>query len=187
MTRIVAISGSLRRGSFNTALLRDAARIAPRDVEIEIASLAGIPLFDADREEAEGPPQPVTELKERLADADGLLIATPEYNAGIPGGVKNAVDWLSRPASDIPRVFGDLPVALVGVGGRGGTRFAQAAWLPVLRYLGTRPWSGASLYGAGAWQLFADGELVDDKTRELLARVVEGFSTHCAELPRRRG
>jgi chromate reductase, NAD(P)H dehydrogenase (quinone) len=187
VTAIVGISGSLRQGSYNTAMLRAASAMAPEGARIEAASIAEIPLYNADVQEQEGFPAPVTELKDRLAAADGLLICTPEYNWGIPGVTKNAVDWLSRPADDIPRVFGDLPVGLIGAGGRSGTRYAQAAWLPVLRTLGTRAWFGATLFVARSWEAFSDeGDIIDPKVRELLERFVQGFAAYCAEQPRRR-
>lgn len=99
-----------------------------------------------------------------------LLIATPEYNNSMPGVLKNAIDWLSRPASDIAKVFGDKPVKLLGATpGAGVTRLSQSAWLPVLRALGTRAWSGKQLYVPAAGQVFdAGGKLVDEKVRKLL-------------------
>jgi chromate reductase len=163
------------------------AEFAPSGTTIEIASIAEIPLYDQDEMDASGPPAGVVELQDRLAAADGLLIATPEYNNSIPGVAKNAIDWLSRPASSIPRVFGDLPVALIGAGGRSGTRFSQAAWLPVLRVLGTRPWFESTFYATGAAQLFDEGGiLTDEQTRELLRDRVVDFARYCEELPRRR-
>ena len=187
MTAIVGISGSLRRGSYNSALLREAAALAPDGCEIEVASIAGIPPYDQDRQEAEGFPPPVAALKDRVAACDGLLIATPEYNWGIPGVAKNAIDWLSRPADDMARVFGDLPVGLIGAGGRGGTRYAQAAWLHVFRYLHVRPWFGEALFATNAWELFdRSGQLTDPKIRQLLERYVTGFAAFCTEHPRRR-
>jgi NAD(P)H-dependent FMN reductase len=178
MTRIVGISGSLRRGSFNAALLRAAASLAPAGTQIEIASIAEFPLFDADVENERGIPQAVTTLKDRIAAADGLLLVTPEYNQSIPGVFKNAIDWLTRPPQDIERVFGEKCVALIGATpGMGGTRLAQAAWLPVLRALGTRTWTGMQLYVAGATQVFdADGTLTDPKIRKRLADFVAGFA-----------
>ncbi|MEQ1508241.1 MAG: NADPH-dependent FMN reductase, partial [Myxococcota bacterium] len=164
--------------SYNAGLLRAAAEVAPPGVTLELASIAGIPLYDADVEAASGIPPLVTALKDRIAAADGLVLATPEYNNGIPGVFKNAIDWLSRPPADIPRVFGDRPVALIGATpGQGGTRLAQLAWLPVLHTLGMRVFSGKSLYVAGAGALFdATGRLADDRTRERLAAVVAGFA-----------
>lgn len=178
MARIIGIAGSTRRGSYNAALLRAAAEQAPSSLTVESASIAGIPLYDADLESAQGVPEEVTALKDTIAAADGLLLVTPEYNNSIPGVFKNAVDWLSRPAKDIPRVFGDRPVALMGATpGLGGTRLAQNAWLAVLRTLGTRPYCGKQLYVAGAGQVFdTDGRLVDEKVRKLLSEFVAGFA-----------
>jgi NAD(P)H-dependent FMN reductase len=180
MTRIVGIAGSLRRGSCNAALLRAARELAPPDVEIEIASLVGVPLYDGDVEAERGIPDVVTALKERIATATGLLLATPEYNHSIPGVLKNAIDWLSRPPEDIPRVFGDRPVALLGATpGPGGTRLAQTAWLPVLRVLGARAWAGKQLYVAGAGKVFdPEGRLVDEKIRKLLSEFVAAFAAY---------
>jgi NAD(P)H-dependent FMN reductase len=178
MARLIGIAGSLRKASFNAALLRAAAELAPAGTTVEIASIAGIPLYDGDVEAEKGVPGAVTALKSRIADADGLLLVTPEYNNSMPGVLKNAIDWLSRPPKDIPRVFGGKPVAILGATpGVGGTRLAQAAWLPVLRALGTRPWFGKSLYVTGAAQaLDADGRLVDEKVRQLLSELMAGFA-----------
>jgi chromate reductase, NAD(P)H dehydrogenase (quinone) len=129
----------------------------------------------------------VAELKDALRAADGLLIATPEYNWGIPGYLKNALDWASRPPADVPGVFGDLPVALIGAGGLAGTRFAQAAWLSVFRYLKMRPWFGEPLFVDRSRERFDEsGRLTDEATRERLRAVVGSFVDHCAQLPRRR-
>jgi NAD(P)H-dependent FMN reductase len=178
MTTIIGISGSLRAGSFNTSLLRAAAQLMPLGVTLEIASIKGIPLYDADVETAEGIPPAVAALKERIAGADGLLLATPEYNNGIPGVFKNAIDWLSRPPADIPRVFGDRPVAVIGASPGGfGTILAQEAWLPVLRTLGTQPWFGAKLMVSRAGSVFgANGELIDEKIKTQLQQYLQAFS-----------
>ncbi|MBI3450914.1 MAG: NAD(P)H-dependent oxidoreductase [Acidobacteria bacterium] len=178
MARIVGISGSLRKGSYNTALLRAAAGLAPAGTQVDIASIAGIPLYDGDVESAQGLPAAVTALKDHLATSDGILLVTPEYNSSIPGVFKNAMDWLSRPSKDIPRVFGDKPVAIMGATpGRAGTRLAQTAWLPVLRALGTRAWSGSQLYVSEAGKVFdPEGKLVDAKVRELLSDFMARFS-----------
>ncbi|MBX3190748.1 MAG: NAD(P)H-dependent oxidoreductase [Labilithrix sp.] len=178
MPKIVGIAGSLRKASFNGWLLRAAKELAPAGTEIDVASISGIPLYDADVESGSGIPDAVTALKERIKAADGLLIVTPEYNHSIPGVVKNAIDWLSRPPKDIPSVFGDKPVAIVGATpGAGGTRLSQAAWLPILRTLGTRPWFGKQLYVASAGQAFdAEGKLVDEKVKKLLSDLLAGFT-----------
>lgn len=171
--RILGIAGSLREGSFNRALLRAAAQLVPEGAAIDVDTIEGIPLYDGDVEAASGVPARVEELKDRIAGADGLLIVTPEYNNGIPGVAKNAIDWLSRPPKDIPRVFGGKPVGLIGATtGRGGTRFAQQHWLSVLRTLGTVPFFEKSLYVADARSLFQDGELVDETVRRLLSEYV---------------
>ena len=102
MTTILGLSGSLRRASYNTALLRAAREVAPDGVELEIGSIAGIPLYDGDVESEHGLPAAVAELKEKIVAADGLLLVTPEYNNSLPGVFKNAIDWLSRPAEGHP-------------------------------------------------------------------------------------
>lgn len=177
MTTIIGISGSLRAGSYNTALLRAAARRMPSGASLDIATIKGIPIYDGDVEASEGIPQEVTALKDRIAACDGLLLATPEYNNGIPGAFKNAIDWLSRPPADIPRVFGNRPTAVIGASPGGfGTILAQNAWLPVLRTLGTQPWHGGRLIVSRAGSLFNDaGELVDEKMEAQLQQFLNGF------------
>ena len=188
--RILALGGSLRARSRNRALLGEAAALAPSKTEFDLSQLAVIgwlPLFNQDVEERNGVPSAVVELKDALRAADGLLIATPEYNWGIPGFLKNAIDWASRPPSDIPHVFGDLPVALVGAGGLSGTRNAQTAWVAVFRYLKMRPWFGNSLFVDRSSEWFdPDNRLTDEATREQLRAVVGGFADYCAQLPRVR-
>lgn len=177
MAKLIGLSGSLRQGSFNTALLRAAAGLMPTGSELQVRTIRGIPLYDADLESAEGIPQAVTDLKEAIAAADGLLLATPEYNNSIPGVMKNAIDWLTRPPTDIKRVFGNKAVALLGATPGGfGTILSQNEWLPVLRYLGTRPWFGGRLLVSHAQTLVdANGNLTDEKTREQLRQFLHGF------------
>src|SRR5690349_8103680 len=114
MATILGISGALRHGSFNAALLRAAVELAPAGLTIEVASIRDFPLYDGDLEAGPGVPEAVRAVKERIAVADGLLLVTPEYNNSIPGVFKNAIDWLSRPPKDAPRVFGGRPVTLMG-------------------------------------------------------------------------
>jgi chromate reductase len=178
MSDIVGISGSLRKGSYNSALLRAAKDAAPEAVRVEIATIRGIPLYDGDVENDNGIPAIVQELKERIARADGLLLVTPEYNNSIPGVFKNAIDWLTRPPADIPRVFGNRAVTLMGATpGRGGTMLAHAAWLQVLRTLGTRAWFGPRLMVSEANRVFgAAGELLDEQLRLQLRSFMSGFA-----------
>ena len=178
MTTIVGLSGSLRTGSFNSALLRAAASEMPAGATLEIASIKGIPLYDGDVEAAHGLPGAVTRLKEHIVAADGLLLVTPEYNNTLPGVFKNAIDWLSRPPADVPRVFGGRPVGVIGASpGRFGTLLSQTAWLPVLKTLGTAAYFGGRLQVANAGVVFNDaGELVDERVREQLRKYLAGFS-----------
>ena len=182
MTRILGISGSLRADSFNTALLRAAQQVAGDGIAFDAVTLHGIPLYDGDAEARDGLPAAVTTLKDRIVASDGVLLVTPEYNNGIPGVFKNAIDWLSRPAADIARVFGDKPFALVGASPGGfGTILSQNHWLPVLKTLGVQLWAGNRLMVSRAGSAFdADGELVDAKLREQLAGFVQGFATFAA-------
>lgn len=185
--RLVGVSGSLRAASYNSALLRAAQGMTPEGVELMEGSIRGIPLYDGDVERDQGLPETVVALKELIADSDGLLLFTPEYNNGVPGVFKNAIDWLSRPASDIERVFGGRPVAVLGASpGPFGTVMSQAAWLPVLRTLGTAPWFGGRLMIPHAGDAFdAEGRLVDEAARRRLARFMDGFVEHCRVAARR--
>src|SRR2546430_1657039 len=173
MTKVLGISGSLRRGSYNSALLRAAQRLMPEDATLDIASLRGIPLYDGDVE-AQGIPAAVNQLKEAIVAADGVLLVTPEYNNSIPGVFKNAIDWLSRPSSDIKRVFGGRPFAIMGASlSAFGTTLSQAAWLPVLRTLGTQTWFGGRLLVARAAGVFGEEDgLKDAPVEERLKQVL---------------
>ena len=117
-------------------------------------------------------------MKAKVRTCDGLLLVTPEYNNGIPGVFKNGIDWLTRPASEIPEVFGGKPVAVIGASPGGfGTILAQDAWWSVLRTLRTRPWFGGRLMVSHAGTMFdAQGALIDEKTREQLRAFVEGYA-----------
>ena len=178
MTILIGIAGSLRRHSFNKGLLAAASDLMPEGATLEIASIAEFPLFNEDLEK-ENFPAAVAALKDRIAAADGLLLVTPEYNNGIPGVFKNAIDWLSRPPSDAPRVFRDKPVAVIGASpGRFGTQLSQNDWLPVLRTLGTWHYAGGRLMVSEAGKLFdGEGMLTDAKTRERLSDYLRGFVT----------
>jgi NAD(P)H-dependent FMN reductase len=176
MITIVGLSGSLREGSYNSAVLRAAAARMPAESTLRIETIAGIPLYDADLE-ARGMPEAVTRLKDAIAAADGLLLVSPEYNNSLPGVAKNAIDWLSRPPSDVPRVFRGRPVAIAGASPGGfGTILSQNAWLPVFRTLGADLWSGGRLLVSRAASVIgADGELADAETLRLLEKFMAGF------------
>lgn len=173
---IVGISGSLRRASFNTALLKAAVDLMPEGSVLAIESIRNIPLYDGDLE-SDGLPSRVSELKSIIRNSDALILATPEYNASIPGVLKNAIDWLSRPSADIRDVFGGKPVGLMGASAGGfGTILAQDAWLPVLRALGTKPWFGGRVLVSRAGKVFDEaGNLIDDEVRKQLQRFLRGF------------
>lgn len=183
MTELIGISGSLRLGSFNTALLRATAGLVPEGARLTIEAIDPIPLYNADRETAEGVPEVVEALKDAIAASDGLLLATPEYNNSIPGVLKNTIDWLSRPPSDIKRVFHDRPVALIGASAGGlGTVLSQSAWLPVLRTLKVDFWSQGRLLVSRAGNVVDEaGEVADDKVREQLRDFVHAFAKYARE------
>jgi chromate reductase, NAD(P)H dehydrogenase (quinone) len=177
MLKLLGISGSLRRASYNSALLRAATRLMPQDSTLEVANIRGIPLYDGDVE-AQGIPPAVSQLKEAVVKAAGVLLVTPEYNNSIPGVFKNTIDWLSRPNSDIRRVFGGKPFAVMGASPGGfGTILAQVAWLPVLRTLGTQFWTGGRLQVSRAAVVFDDaGNLRDPAIEEQLKQFLSGYA-----------
>lgn len=179
MTKLVGIAGSLRRYSYNRGLLKAAVESVSPGVMLEVAAIDEIPLYNADLEDAMGVPKVVTRIKDAIASADGLLLVTPEYNNGIPGVFKNVIDWLSRPPTDIPRVFRGKPVALIGASAGGfGTVLAQNSWLSVLHMLGTKPWFEGRLLVSQAGSMFdSSGNLTDKETRERLSRFLDGFVT----------
>ncbi len=150
--RVLGFAGSLRKGSYNRALLRAAGQLAPEEMSLEVFDLSPIPLYNADIEAA-GVPEPVHEFKERIAAADALLIVTPEYLYSVPGVLKNALDWASRLPKDSP--LNRKPVAITGAGGLFGTVRAQGHLLsPARRLKPARAPTGqymlqASYYGAG--------------------------------------
>ncbi|MBM0103232.1 NAD(P)H-dependent oxidoreductase [Steroidobacter sp. S1-65] len=173
---VLAIAGSLRRDSFNRWLLNAAAGCAPDGMRLQIYDqLAALPMFDEDRESAALAAGPVRDLRDQVASASALLIATAEYNQSMPGVLKNAIDWLSRPAPD--EVLVGKPVALIGASaGRWGTRLAQAALRQVLFATESLVLTGPALYLANAAAAFdADGKLVDPAAQASLRRVLLGL------------
>ena len=172
--RLLGVSGSLRRDSYNSALLRAATPLLPAGLTLELAELHGIPLYDGDLE-AQGLPAAVHTFREAIRAADGVLIASPEYNSGVPGMLKNAMDWASR-GKDQP--FAGKPVVLVSAspGGFGGVR-AQLAWMPTLAVLGARSMHTPSFSLSNAGKAFApDGTLADERTREQWRALLDAFA-----------
>jgi len=178
MKTVLAIAGSLRRHSFNRLLLDAAAQLAPEDMKVvRFEGLASIPLFDEDLEGLPaGNPEPVERLRRAVASADGLLIATPEYNWSIPGVLKNAIDWLSRAAPDEP--LAGKPVAVMGASiGGWGTRLAQAALRQVLAATESVVLPSPALFVRNASGAFDEsGTLTDAVLRGHLGELLAAFN-----------
>jgi chromate reductase len=169
--RILGIAGSLRAGSYNLALLRAAVEVLPAGASLDIVTLHDIPLYNADVQ-AGGDPAAVEALKRRVAGADAVLIATPEYNYSIPGVLKNALDWVSRPPKTSP--LRKKPVGIVGAsGGESGTMRSQLALRQVFVFLDGYVMVQPELRVPNAGQRFdAEGRLVDEELRERLRAFV---------------
>ncbi|MDT9000761.1 NADPH-dependent FMN reductase [Paucibacter sp. APW11] len=186
MPTLIALSGSLRKASYNTALLRHAEGLAPAGWTVQTHTLHGIPLYDGDLE-AQGMPESVQQLQDLILAADGLLISTPEYNNSIPGVLKNGLDWLSRPASGGRKTFAGKHVAVIGATPGGfGTIQAQDAMLSVLRQQGAQAWFGGRLLVSKAHTLLdADGRFSDAGLEQQLRDFLAGFCAHIAAAPAR--
>jgi chromate reductase, NAD(P)H dehydrogenase (quinone) len=170
--KVLGIAGSLRAGSYNRGLLRAARELLPVGVQLEEHDLRGLPFYDGDVEAA-GDPQPVIDLKEAIASADALLIATPEYNRGVPGVLKNAVDWASRPTLASP--LAGKPVAIVGAStGLGGTARAQQHLRDALEFPRALVLDEPRVLVPEAFLRFDErGDLVDEAVREELADLLD--------------
>lgn len=177
MVRLVGFAGSLRKGSYNRALLAAAVRAMPEGSTLEALSIDDVPLYDADVETNEGIPASVALIKDRIAVADGLVIATPEYNGGIPGVAKNVIDWISRPPDDMKRVTHGKPVALIGATPGGlGTALSQAAWQQVLRTLRLRVFTqNGPFYVSSAAKSFDETGKPSDELAERIAGYMAAF------------
>ncbi|MEO7758198.1 MAG: NADPH-dependent FMN reductase [Dokdonella sp.] len=187
---ILALAGSLHRNGYNQRLLENAARIAPAGLGIEVyTALSAVPPFDEDLEAASGDgPDGVRHLRHAVAAADGVLIATPEYNQSLPGVLKNAIDWLSRPAPE--EVLSGKPIAIMGASpGRWGTRLAQAALRQVLAATESAVMPAPMLFMRDAALAFdADGQLVDAATLASLRNLLDAFDRwidHAGAVPQR--
>jgi len=173
--RVLGISGSLRDASWNTRLLRSAGELFPAgDVEFELwDGLKAVPPYDED-DDVEPAPEGAQRLRDALAGADAILFSTPEYNSSIPGVLKNAIDWASRPIAT--NVLRNTPVAVVGAStGMFGAVWAQAELRKVLAATGARVVEGEVPVGHAHTRFDDEGRLVDDGIREQLAAVVENL------------
>jgi chromate reductase, NAD(P)H dehydrogenase (quinone) len=178
---VAGIAGSLRRGSFNRGLLRAAVEGAPAGMTIETLEIRDLPLYDADLD-VDGGPEVVQAFKAGILEADGVLIATPEYNYSMPGVLKNALDWASRPPE---HALNDKPVAIVGATpGRWGTVRSQLALRQMLLFPACRVMPTPMLTLAGAGEHFdGEGNLTDDATRAQLVAVLAAFATWIRQVP----
>lgn len=172
--RILGFAGSLRQGSYNRALLRAASELAPEDMLIEIFDLLQIPLYNADVE-ARGDPEPVAAFKQAIRQADAVLMVTPEYNHGVPGVMKNAVDWASRPPRSA--VLSAKPVAIIGASpGVTGTARGQSQLRQAFEFTNSYAMPQPELLVSRANEKFdTGGKLTDETTREHLRKFLEAF------------
>ena len=173
--RVAGIAGSLREGSLNKGLLRAAVELAPREMEIQIFTRLGdVPPYNDDVF-AKGDPEPVAALKAAIGEADALLISTPEYNYGVPGVLKNAVDWASRPSGK--SVLNRKPAAIMGCSpGLGGTIRAQHAWRQTFVFTETYVMLQPEIKIPSAAPLFdSSGRLADETTRQHVKKFLEAF------------
>jgi chromate reductase, NAD(P)H dehydrogenase (quinone) len=177
--RLAGISGSLRKGSFNTALLHAVSGMLPEHMQMEILSIADIPLYNADLDwpAATERPAPVADFRNKLAKVDAVLIVSPEYNYSIPGGLKNAIDWASR-GEDSPLL--GKPVAIMGATqGLWGTARMQLAFHPVFQFLNMKPLYRPEILVAKAKDKFdASLQLTDQTTINLIHQQLKAFSEH---------
>ena len=171
--RILGIPGSLRQKSYNRGVLRAATELAPQGATVEIYDLDGIPPFSEDDEQE--PPATVVEFKRRIREADAILFVTPEYNYSIPGVLKNAIDWASRPYGD--SAWSGKPAAVMGASiGALGTARAQYHLRQVMVFLNMFPLNQPEVMVGGADERFDTvGNLTDEETREYVGRLVQSL------------
>lgn len=173
---VLAFAGSLREGSYNRALLRAAQELAPSTLNISIFDLEGIPLYNADVE-AEGNPKRVDEFKKAIREADGLLIATPEYNHGVPAVSKNAIDWASRPPKSAP--LNQKPVGILGASpGMTGSARGQSQLRQAFEFTNSYCMPQPEILVYRAHEKFDEnGNLTDEATRKYLGKYLEALET----------
>ena len=177
---IVGFTGSLRKKSYNKATLRSAQGLVPPEVELEIAELGEMPLFNQDFENDK--PEPVRAFEEKIRKADALLIVTPEFNYSIPGVLKNAVDWVSWPYAK--SVLTGKPTAILGAGGRVGTARAQLHLRQMLQYLDVPVLNKPEVFIQYAWEKFdSDGNMIDETTRDQIKSLLEALVKFTRRFP----
>lgn len=178
--RILGIAGSLRRSSYNKAALRAAQKLVPEDAVLDIIELDGIPVFSEDDERT--PPAKVVELKKRIREADAVLFVTPEYNYSIPGGLKNAIDWASRPYGD--SAWSGKPAAIMGASvGKFGTARAQYHLRQVFVFLNILAVNRPEVMIGNAPEHFdADGNLVNEETKKLIRQLLANLVSWTRDL-----
>jgi chromate reductase, NAD(P)H dehydrogenase (quinone) len=171
--RILGIAGSLRRGSYNRAALRAAMQLVPQEAALEVFELDGIPGFNQDEEQ--NPPAKVAELKQRVRNADAILIVTPEYNYSVPGVLKNAIDWASRPYGD--SAWNGKPVAIMGASiGTIGTARAQYHLRQMFVFLNMFPINQPEvMIGNAAERFDPQGNLADEATKDHIRRLLQSL------------
>jgi chromate reductase len=171
--RILGIAGSLRRESYNRAALRAAAQLVPRDASLDIVELDGIPGFNQDDEK--NPPAKILELKNRIREADAILIVTPEYNYSVPGVLKDAIDWVSRPYGD--NAWTGKPVAIMGASiGTIGTARAQYHLRQMFVFLNMFPINQPEvMIGNAAERFDGEGNLTDETTKDHIRRLLQSL------------
>jgi chromate reductase len=179
MTRVLGFAGSLRKDSFNRALLRAAQKFAPPEVSVEIFEVGGLPLFNQDEEQ--NMPQPVRSFKDKIEGADAVLLVTPEYNYSVSGVLKNAIDWASRPYG--ANSFNDKPVAIMGATiGNIGTARAQYHLRQILVYLNAHALNNPEVMVSSAQDKFKNGELIDEHTQQKLREQLSALATWAKRL-----
>ena len=180
--RVLGVSGSLRKESFNTALLHTAIELAPPGMTITTAEIGDFPLFDDDIRVKEGFPEPVQRFREQIAACDGVLIATPEYNYSMPGPLKNAIDWASRPPA---QPFAGKTLAIMGASnGLSGTVRVQYHLRQMAVFLDMFPLNKPEVFVRSAQEKVRDGKVVDEATRKVMSDQLVAFAEWTRRLRR---
>jgi chromate reductase len=182
--RILGIAGSLRKGSYNRAALRSAQKLLPQDATLEIFELDGIPAYNQDEEK--NPPPQVVDLKRKIREADAILLATPEYNYSVPGVLKNAIDWASRPYGD--SAWNGKPVAIMGASvGIFGSARAQYHLRQMFVFLNMYPVNQPEvMIGTAQHRFDEQGNLTDEQSKKLITALLRNLVDHTRQLQEAR-